>query len=292
MRVRYWIAFAAVLFTSGAARAQHLVKPDPAAVARAKKALARAADLDAASAGREAALAEVREAPKIVRFEALAQSVEGSSKKLRSLAAAEIAAMGEHGGLAVLVQGVVREGDRATRADLTRSLAALEGRLRPAAATGTATAAEAGAGAERSGSDAGALFARFLAEQDPRRRIHAMQGISVFPDARAVAPLVAQIESIASGFGRAAVEFTVDRAYIGDWQLVSGGTGLTVVEVADPEVDLVKTGVAMDVQVRRVEMRFAVALLQDLTGASIGADPGAWRAWLREHPEPRLAARR
>jgi len=27
-------------------------------------------------------------------------------------------------------------------------------------------------------------------------------------------------------------------------------------------------------------------------GAAIGADPGDWRAWLKDHPEPRLAARK
>src|SRR5207245_1820424 len=109
--------------------------------------------------------------------------------------------------------------------------------------------------------------ARHLTESDPKRRIRAMQGLSVFRDRRAVEPLVQLVEVTASGFAKAAVEVTVDRAYVKDWQVVSGGTGLTVVEVADPEIDIARTGVAMDVQVRRVEMRFAVGLLRDLTGA-------------------------
>src|SRR6185436_16449204 len=96
-----------------------------------KKALARAADLDPAAEGRPALIAEVREAPKIVRFEALAQSMEHSAKKVRALAAREIAEQGEHAGLAVLVQGIVREGDRPTRAEMTKALAALDAKFKP-----------------------------------------------------------------------------------------------------------------------------------------------------------------
>ncbi|HVY62957.1 MAG TPA: hypothetical protein VHF22_14970, partial [Planctomycetota bacterium] len=220
MRTQASIAFAAILFICGAAQAQHLVKPDAAVVARTKKALARAADLAPDAAARAAALEEVRATAKMERFEALAQSMESSAKKVRALAAAELAGMGEHAGLAVLVQGIVREGDRATRAEMTKALAALDARFKPGAATPAgpaegaakpagaddAAAAQAPVAAGRGGSDAGALFAAFLAEKEPRRRIHAMQGISVFPDARAIPALVREVESIAAGFGRAAAE--------------------------------------------------------------------------------------
>src|SRR4051812_42102932 len=99
MRVRYLAALLVSLAACGPAFAQHSVKPDPAAVSKTKKALARAADLDPAAEGRPALIAEVREAPKIVRFEALAQSMEHSAKKVRALAAREITEQGEHAGL-------------------------------------------------------------------------------------------------------------------------------------------------------------------------------------------------
>ncbi len=263
--------FALAIGGPAGAEEKKAVKPDAAAVAKAKKALEKAADASApgAAPAREAALAEVRAAPKIVRFEALCRALDSSSRKpVRALAAAELAVMGERAAAPILVQALVREADRPTRAEVTKALRAL------------------------AAPDTGAFLASHLAESDPRRRIRAMQGLSVFRDRRAVPGLVKHVEMIAGGFGKAAIEITADRAYIADWELVSGGTGLVVVEVADPEIEIARSGVSMDVQVQRVEMRFTVALLNDLTGAAIGADAAAWRSWLAANPDFKLADRK
>jgi hypothetical protein len=266
---RSGLAIVLTLAAVSTAGGQERVKPDPAAVARAKKALERAAAAEKDEAARDAALADLRAAPKIARFEALARALESSSgKRVRILAAREMAEMRERAAAPVIVQAIVREADRPARIEMTRALRAVDA------------------------PDTAVFFTRNLIDSDPKRRIRAMQGLSVFRDRRAVEALVQFVEVTASGFGKAAIEVTVDRAYVKDWQLVSGGTGLTVVEVPDPEIDIVRTGVAMDVQVRRVEMRFAVGLLQDLTGAGIGADAGAWRAWLADHKDFALAAPR
>jgi len=257
-------------------------KPAEAEIAKAKRLLDKAGDREkrrakAAAAGkvedvtklqaeRDDALAEVRAIELRARFDGLVRAVvSGSPPEARRLAAEELAALKQPASSGAIVKGFVREADRPTRIAESNLLLSL--------------------GAP----DTAAWFAKGLDEEEPARRIRAMQGLALFRDRRSVPALIALVQQIAGGFGRAAVEFTTDRAYVSGWQLVSGGTGLQVVEVADPEVDVFREGVSMDVKVRTVEMRYAVGLLQDLTGQSIGPDAGAWRTWLAANPDFPLA---
>ena len=82
-----------------------------------------------------------------------------------------------------------------------------------------------------------------------------------------------------SGFGRGFFAQVTQRAYIADYELVSGGTGFSIVEVADPIVRTSQTGVALDVKVRKVEMVARLRALVKISGQDFGTDLKAWRAW-------------
>lgn len=195
---------------------------------------------------------------------------DGSAKGVREAkrveACEELGRIADRGTVQDLVDAAVRDRAKAVRIAATKALRSI-------------------------GDPSAALrFLPYLESAEVRRRIRALQGLSVFRDRRSVRVLIQRASQIVSGFGRAAVSFTVERAYISGWRLVSGGTGNQVVEVADPEVDVVRTGVSMDVKVRQVELSFVVAILEDLTGqASLGTDPAAWADWLAKNPDFELA---
>ncbi|GIW73284.1 MAG: hypothetical protein KatS3mg102_2826 [Planctomycetota bacterium] len=198
---------------------------------------------------------------RVSRYFAAAGLLEHGLSKVRLRAARELEAIGERAAVPRLVHRLVREHDRELRLELTRVLARMD-------VAGT-----------------GGLFARYLDEQRPERRLRALLAMGVFPDRRVVPVLVRRLRWLASGFGQAAIQITTQHAYIRGWRLVSGGTGNQAVEVADPEVGLFQTGAVMEVKVARVEAELIVELLGELTGEQLGADPAAWEAWLRAHPE-------
>jgi hypothetical protein len=80
-------------------------------------------------------------------------------------------------------------------------------------------------------------------------------------------------------FGRGFFFQGEQRSFIKDYNLVSGGTGFQIIEVADPEVSTVTTGVVLDVKVRKVEMVARVRALREITGQDFGADVKKWREW-------------
>lgn len=70
-----------------------------------------------------------------------------------------------------------------------------------------------------------------------------------------------------------------ERAFVSDYELVSGGTGFAIVEVADPVIQTNTTGVVLDADVRMVELRTRLRTLNKITGQDFGADVGKWRSW-------------
>ena len=82
-----------------------------------------------------------------------------------------------------------------------------------------------------------------------------------------------------SGFGRAFTMQVTQRSYIADYELVSGGTGFSIVEVADPVIKTNLEGVALDVKVRQVEMIARVRALHKITGQDFGTNVRAWEQW-------------
>lgn len=126
-------------------------------------------------------------------------------------------------------------------------------------------------------------LASHLYARNTYHRLHAVQAMSVFPDRRGVYYLIRKLRHETGGFGRVHVAFTTQRAFIRDWELSAGGTGLAIAEVADPVVDIFQEGVVLDVKIRRVEWESTVAVLRGLTGQKFGGDVGAWSRWWREN---------
>lgn len=126
---------------------------------------------------------------------------------------------------------------------------------------------------------------RFLIRQLDRpnlfHRVHAAQALSALPVAAAVPALIVQLRQATSGFGRNHISILTQRAYIRDFELAAGGTGLTLGEVADPQVDVQSEGVSLEVKVVLWERYTVATVLQRLTGQSFGADPDAWERWWR-----------
>ena len=119
----------------------------------------------------------------------------------------------------------------------------------------------------------------------PNVRTRAANAISHFPNRAAVPELIATMRKTWAGFGRAYIMQSTQRSYIADYELVSGGTGFSIIEVADPVVQTNLEGVALDVKVRRVELVARLRALHKITGQNFGADVRAWDDWWRKNGE-------
>jgi hypothetical protein len=86
-------------------------------------------------------------------------------------------------------------------------------------------------------------------------------------------------------FGRAHIVNLTQRAYIKDFELTSGGTGLAIAEVADPVIGTFTEGTVLDVKVRKVEWYSKAAVLQHLTGRDFGINQTAWSNWYRKNKD-------
>jgi hypothetical protein len=214
---------------------------------------------------RAEAEAAIAAADTVSRYFAFCELLDHGRTPVRLYAARGLLGIGERAAVPRIVHQLVRDPRREARIELTRVLRAFD-------VEGT-----------------GGLFANYLNEREHARRFRALQSMGVFRDRRVVPVLVRRLHVIYSGFPQAAANFTTDSAYIKGWKVVSGGTGNTVVEVADPEIDVVRTGVSLEVKVRRVEIVMTTELLRDLTGQSLGPQPAAWAEWLRDNPDFALA---
>ena len=122
-------------------------------------------------------------------------------------------------------------------------------------------------------------FIPYLSSDNERFRVNAARALNVFPDRRAVGPLIKTLHLIWGGFGRTHVLSITQRAYVKDYELVSGGTGLIVQEVADPVVDTFQEGVVLDVHVRKAEAFARVGALSRATEQSFGTNFDKWKSW-------------
>jgi hypothetical protein len=173
----------------------------------------------------------------------------------RILSAREIAGLGGPPALALLAHAAVTDSLKEVRKTCLESIEGLEG------------------------VEAGDSFLRYLGNPSRAVRIRAAQALEVFPTARAVPVLIESLTRAWSSFGRAFFAQGTTRSYIRGYNLVSGGTGLTTVEVADPEVATATDGVVLDVDVRKVEITSYVRALRKSTGLDLGDDARKWLHW-------------
>jgi hypothetical protein len=141
-------------------------------------------------------------------------------------------------------------------------------------------------------SDAGDLIVPHLASDEPEHRVRASDALVIFPSAQAPGALIAVGLRLAwADFGRGYFFQGTERAYIADYELVSGGTGFSIIEVADPVVRRLSTGVALDVDVQKVEQTVHLRNLRALTGEDHGEDFAAWKSWWEEKERAAAASR-
>ena len=122
-------------------------------------------------------------------------------------------------------------------------------------------------------------FAPYLKSASRSDRTHAANALAVFPSRHAMPDLIRTLRMSWSGFGRAAVFQGTQRAYIGDYELVSGGTGFAIIEVADPVIRTVQTGVVLDVKVVRAELIARLRAMHKISGQEFGTDVRRWQRW-------------
>ena len=235
-----------------------------------------------------AALAEARrrapEVRRLVRRAALDEAQDGAAA-VRS----ELAAVDDLAAVPVLVEALGSE-TLATRLLAAEELGRRRSRpaakaLARAAVEDTRKPARDAALAALQGIEAPevpAYFVRALTRENPFQRVHAVQAVGAFPTPAAVPALIAVLRESTGGFGRVHISVETQRAYIADFELVSGGTGNTVAEVADPVIGTVTEGVQLDTKVISWERRTVVQVLRRLTGQSF-SDPGEWQRWWLEH---------
>ena len=125
-------------------------------------------------------------------------------------------------------------------------------------------------------------FTPYLKSASRSDRTHAANALAVFPSRYAMPDLIRTLRLSWSGFGRAAVFQGTQRAYIGDYELVSGGTGFSIIEVADPVVRTTQTGTVLDVKVVRAELIARLRAMHKISGQDFGTDVGRWQRWWNE----------
>jgi hypothetical protein len=125
----------------------------------------------------------------------------------------------------------------------------------------------------------------YLKSASRSERTRAADALAVFPSRQAMPELIRTLRLSWSGFGRAAVFQGTQRAYIGDYELVSGGTGFSIVEVADPVVRTTQTGTVLDVDVVRAELVARLRAMKRISGRDFGADVARWQRWWNEEGE-------
>ncbi|MFC1706756.1 HEAT repeat domain-containing protein [Planctomycetota bacterium] len=235
------------------------VERDRKAEREVAKAIARAVTAETDEV-RASAAALVAAAEPLTRFWALADALDHGHRDVRLCAARGLRDLGDGAAIPRIVRQIVHEKKNDVRVELTRVVASF-------GATGVGT-----------------LYTPYLKEKKYQRRFRALQGMGVFPDTRLVRRLVQHLRLTLSGFPQVSSSFTTQRAYIRSWRMVSGGTGNRVVEIPDPEIDVLTTGVSLEVRVRRIEVSMTVELLQELTSQSFGVDANAWADWLARNP--------
>ena len=213
----------------------------------------------AVSSSREAALEQFRTAPADVRRTILLDVLKGPDSRARQLAVRELGHLDDRAYVPVIALIAIKDRRKSVRDEALR---VLQGWDDP---------------------DTALSFLPYVGVKNDFQRVNATRALNVFPDRRAIGPLVETAQAVWAGFGRVHIAQLTQRAYVKDYELVSGGTGMVVQEVADPVVDTFMEGVVLDIEVRRVEAVSRAAALQRASGQRLGANYANWEQWWRQN---------
>jgi hypothetical protein len=187
--------------------------------------------------------------------------VESSSAAARRLAATELRRFSTKHALKSLAMSAVIDRSEGVRAACMQSLQALK--------------------MPKTGDE----FVPFLMSRDKNVRLRASLALRAFPTYRAIPALMVTIHKIWSGGGRSYFFQGEQRAYIGDYELVSGGTGYVLTEVADPIVRFSEAGVVLDAKIASSEETIHLTTLEAIAGQNFGTNIEAWREWWKTKGE-------
>jgi hypothetical protein len=134
--------------------------------------------------------------------------------------------------------------------------------------------------------ETGLLFVQALTRSDPMERTRAIAALGTFPRREAVAAMMKLgapgVSSADSNASRCYVAVLTQRAYISGYTLSSGGTGLAVAEVAQPEINVLSEGVVLEVAARYIveyETFVRGSVFGFLTGKSFKSDDQVLAWW-------------
>lgn len=202
------------------------------------------------------------------KFPVLLDALENPEKPVRIYAAKELGRIGKEEAVRPLAKTAIEDRFRTVRITATRALN--------------------GIGAK----DTAVPFIENLNSANPYHRLHAVEGLSMFPDRRSVHWLIKTWRGISGGFGQGYTMIATLQTYISDYQLSSGGTGFIAMELADPELGTLTTGVVFEAKIQYVELAARTQTLVYLTGQELGSDRKAWARWWNVNKDTfELAAR-
>lgn len=237
---------------------------------RARKLLETVADPRTGDAALRAAGKALSGIESDAKIAPLCFALRAASPRVQALAAAELGAMKDRRALRPLVHRALRDTSAEVRAACVDAAVAV-------------------GDPELLAPFAGAL----LSANAPEVRAAAADAIGRVGDLRGVTYLVYSIEGHGGG-PRAHIYAANQLSFIQDFDVEVAQTAF----IADPQVGTLQDGASLDVQVlssewysTRVERQAVVGALRRLTGADIGDDGKAWRAWAREHAKEIAAAR-
>lgn len=128
---------------------------------------------------------------------------------------------------------------------------------------------------------AGEQFIPFLLSRNKVYRARASVALQSFPTYRAVPALITSITKIWTDGQRSFFYHGAQRAFIKDYELVSGGTSWTLTEVADPIVDFAETGIVLDAKIAKTEIHIHLKTLERITRQNYGLNGALWLQWWR-----------
>lgn len=183
---------------------------------------------------------------------------DASSKKVRSLCAQQLAGHESPETIHELARSLVLDSSGSTRELCLDALEGFEDQLTPAK-----------------------TLVHFLDDEEDSNRIRAAAALARFPNPGAVPAMIQTLRMVWSGFGQTYFQMTKEQAYLADYDVQAESFGNSTVEIADPIIGVLRSGISLESKVQRVEAYVRVEALLRVTGQNFGLDQQAWENWYR-----------